>query len=260
MALAGFSSGKRETDEALTFCPHRTGAVYFCREEMVMATAKKRALLCSGFREWDVWGYREQAAATKSLLSTELLVTFFSWFPSLPPLFFSESKGKLPLNLKYKCILTSASCSNPKSFVKEILSEGLHLQQESIALFLWGMCSSPAWEAASWLISGHFLRNTSICKVIQTDLAAVCCAELKCSSPAPQALSVSAGRVVERRESRQPHHDLAKSVSSRGKEPTSRPSLFCKPVFCSGAQRVAPVTSSIFNSPVAVLPLPPHLW
>lgn len=33
----------RETDEALTFCLHKTGAVHFHREEMMLVTAKKRA-------------------------------------------------------------------------------------------------------------------------------------------------------------------------------------------------------------------------
>lgn len=57
----------RETDEALTFCLHRTGAVYFHREEMVWDTAKKRALLCSGFSELDLFGDTESKLLLQNL-------------------------------------------------------------------------------------------------------------------------------------------------------------------------------------------------
>lgn len=54
--LASKLVGGREAVEALTFCLHRTGAVYFHREEIVLDTAKKRALLCSGFSELALFG------------------------------------------------------------------------------------------------------------------------------------------------------------------------------------------------------------
>lgn len=57
----------RETDEALTFCQHRTGSVYFHREEVVLDAAKQRALLCSGFSELDLFGDTESELLLQNL-------------------------------------------------------------------------------------------------------------------------------------------------------------------------------------------------
>lgn len=169
-SLASQLVEERETDEALAFCLHRTGAMYFHREEMVLDTAKKKALLRSGFSGLDLFGDTKSKLLLQNLSYPQSSWEHFSHGSQalLSPSFLTEGKGKLPLTLKYKRILTLASCVNPKPFAKETLFEGLRLEEESTALFLWVECSSPAARAASWPISGRFMRNTGICKVIST--------------------------------------------------------------------------------------------
>lgn len=109
-----------------------------------------------------------------------------------------------PLLLQHKCILTSTNCLYPESFAKEILFEELHFELH---------CLVPAGRARQgWdcivaqLSSGHSMRSTSICKVIET--------WLQCAVPswstAPRALRIPAGR-SRHREHGQPRRDLTKS-------------------------------------------------
>ena len=65
----------RETEESLTFCLHRTGAMYFHREETVLDAAKKRALLCPGFSELDLFEHTE----SEELLLQNLFCAQSSW-------------------------------------------------------------------------------------------------------------------------------------------------------------------------------------